>query len=426
MIPKNGPLDPLNTDFDTDLRTAKLPENTRTVLKNFTEEAKKAFGENLIGVYLHGSAVLGGFNEKKSDLDLIVVVKEEPRDGEKRAFMDALLKLSQKTSEKGIEMSVLSEASCRPFVFPTPFFLHFSETHRAWYERDPEDYIAHMKGTDPDLAAHFMILYHRGIRLYGASIRSVFDCPDSKSYLAGIEADIEESPEEIADNPVYYILNLLRVLAYKRQNLVLSKKDAALRALQEDEFKAYGGLILSALQAYTEGTGEEFSEKAGKTDKEALDDEGLLRTFSSELLQKIKSCSMNSRRSWFLTEEAVQVCFEKQALRVRNTKELSEVFRKGRKAGRKFARRLLLEYRIHEETELHIGAGSLYAELKLHAFFDRVFTAFSRFFGRLHLSPLQKLCDRLHVHAYQIDCGEKTIDRNRLVFDLLAPLYGGK
>ena len=36
-------------------------------------------GGNLVGLYLHGSLALGGFNPRRSDVDYIAVVQARPR-----------------------------------------------------------------------------------------------------------------------------------------------------------------------------------------------------------------------------------------------------------------------------------------------------------------------------------------------------------
>ena len=45
----------------------------------FVIQSKHILGDNLTGIYLHGSAVMGCFNDKKSDIDLLVVVKNDIR-----------------------------------------------------------------------------------------------------------------------------------------------------------------------------------------------------------------------------------------------------------------------------------------------------------------------------------------------------------
>ena len=52
--------------------TLQIPEN---ILTQFVAAARETIGENLLGVYLHGSAAMGCFNPKSSDLDLLVGVK---------------------------------------------------------------------------------------------------------------------------------------------------------------------------------------------------------------------------------------------------------------------------------------------------------------------------------------------------------------
>ena len=59
-----------------------------TVLKCFVEQSKEILKDNLVGIYLHGSAVMGCYNPAKSDIDLIIVVKDSIEDSVKRVFMD--------------------------------------------------------------------------------------------------------------------------------------------------------------------------------------------------------------------------------------------------------------------------------------------------------------------------------------------------
>ena len=59
----------------------------------FAERSAEILGENLVGVYLHGSAAMGCYNAAKSDLDLIVVTGESPDDDCKRAYMDMVMEI---------------------------------------------------------------------------------------------------------------------------------------------------------------------------------------------------------------------------------------------------------------------------------------------------------------------------------------------
>lgn len=196
-----------------------------TITEAFVKESREILGDNLVGVYLHGSAVMECFNEKKSDIDLLVVINKEISDEIKMRYMDMVVRLKADAPEKGIEMSIVRKEVCKPFVYPTPFELHFSITHLGWYTADSADYVAKMKGTDRDLAAHFTIIYHRGKCLYGEEIENVFEKVSRKKYFDSILSDIEDAKEDIITNPAYIVLNLCRVLAYKREGLILSKKE---------------------------------------------------------------------------------------------------------------------------------------------------------------------------------------------------------
>lgn len=219
------------------------------VIENFTQEAVKIIGPNLVGVYLHGSAVMGCFQPKKSDLDFIVVVKETMPDEVKRAFMKMVVTLNAEGPAKGIEMSIVRREVCDPFVYPTPFELHFSVGCLNWYLEDQEGFIQKMNGTDKDLAAHFTVIRARGKCLCGAPIEEVFGVVPQRDYIDSLWYDIESAADEIAENTMYLTLNLARVLAYLEEKTVLSKQEGGEWGLKNLPVK-YHGLLQEALREY--------------------------------------------------------------------------------------------------------------------------------------------------------------------------------
>ena len=126
------------------------------LLCSITSAAKDILGDALRGVYLHGSLAMGCFNPEKSDIDLLLVINREMTDAQKRRFMEIVVELNARAPKKGLELSVVKEEVCRHFVYPTPFELHFSPAHLAWWQGDPEDYVRRMNGTDPDLVRAIM------------------------------------------------------------------------------------------------------------------------------------------------------------------------------------------------------------------------------------------------------------------------------
>lgn len=219
------------------------------ITKNFVRQSREILGDNLVGIYLHGSAVMGCFNEKKSDIDLIVAVNASLSKEIKRRYMDMVVELNEYAPKKGIELSIVRKDACKPFVYPTPYELHFSVTHLQWYKTNPTDYIDRMNGLDKDMAAHFTVIYHRGKCLYGKEIKSVFEKVDKKFYFDSILNDVENSEEDIQTEPGYIILNLCRVLAYKNDGLILSKREGGEWGTNNIPEK-YRGLIFRALDDY--------------------------------------------------------------------------------------------------------------------------------------------------------------------------------
>ena len=177
------------------------------IINDFANISQRILGENLVGVYLHGSAAMGCFHPKLSDLDLIVIVEDEVPEQGKLDFMREVVALNEDAPAKGIEMSIVRRKFCTPFVYPTPFELHFSVAHLKWFRENPWDYVEKMQGTDPDLAAHFTILKKCGIVLWGEAIETVFGEISPEAYTDSICRDIENAAEDIVENPMYIILN---------------------------------------------------------------------------------------------------------------------------------------------------------------------------------------------------------------------------
>ena len=217
----------------------------------FVEQSKEILRDALVGVYLHGSLAMGCFNPQKSDIDLIIVVDRPLTDSVKRAYMEMVVAYNALGPAKGIEMSIVLREVCKPFVYPTPYELHFSAGHLHWYQDDPDDYIRRMNGTDKDLAAHFTIINKRGRCLYGAPIEDVFAEVPGGDYMDSIWFDVEGAAEEITEYPMYLTLNLARVLAYQKEGLVLSKKEGGDWALERLPAE-YRPLIADALREYSE------------------------------------------------------------------------------------------------------------------------------------------------------------------------------
>jgi len=225
--------------------------NRQVVLEKVTVLLKNELSESLIGIYLHGSMAMGCFNPLQSDIDILVLVKEGQSKATYKKIANELIHLEEELKiVKGFEFSVVLEAYAVAFVYPTPFEFHYSLFHKEKYLTD-ENYFCGGYA-DPDLAAHFVVTYHRGIVLFGKPIKQVFTPIDNQYYIDSIKSDVDGALEGIIDNPVYYVLNLSRVLQYLRNSVISSKKEAGEWALNELPAQ-YKKIIAKCLLRYENG-----------------------------------------------------------------------------------------------------------------------------------------------------------------------------
>ena len=149
---------------------ADCPQPIRAQIEGFTQNITQILGDNLTGVYLHGSLAMGCFNPARSDIDLLVITQKTMTPEARRATAYGVLAASGHPNP--IEVSFVRLSCLHPWQYPTPFDFHFSEEWREkttlelsngdWQSWDSTELLK-----DADLAAHVTITRARGIVLVG-------------------------------------------------------------------------------------------------------------------------------------------------------------------------------------------------------------------------------------------------------------------
>jgi streptomycin 3"-adenylyltransferase len=219
---------------------------TNNILDTIIKNHKEILGENLVGIYLHGSLVMGCYTDN-SDIDFIVVVSEPIEFKTKRKLIDAIMQIKS-LPKNGLEMSVILKKYAKEFVYPTPFELHYSNSHKDKYLSD-KNYICG-GFEDKDLAAHLTIINHRGRCIFGKEINEVFGAVPREDYIDSIKNDIEDSKNTILEAPVYITLNLCRVLYYLREGAICSKLEGGKWGINFAPIQ-YKKIIKDATKVYT-------------------------------------------------------------------------------------------------------------------------------------------------------------------------------
>ncbi len=196
----------------------------------------RVLGDNLLGVYLHGSLALGCFNPRRSDIDLLAVTHRPMSAADRHAVAAALLDLSGQPYP--VEISILAREQLHPWRYPTPFDFHYSEDWRgqtaaALADGSWQRWTASERG-DPDLAAHITVLHARGVVLLGPPIADVFPPVPRADFVHPLRLDVLDPRfglTSLAEHPVYSLLNACRTLAYLREGAILSKAEGGAWAL---------------------------------------------------------------------------------------------------------------------------------------------------------------------------------------------------
>ena len=91
-------------------------------------------GTDLLGVYLYGSAVIGGL-QRYSDIDLCVVTKRATTSAEKKNIFKSLLGISgryMKEVKRPIELTIVEQAAVNPWQYPPQCDFQYGE----WLRED--------------------------------------------------------------------------------------------------------------------------------------------------------------------------------------------------------------------------------------------------------------------------------------------------
>jgi predicted nucleotidyltransferase len=111
-----------------------LPARTRERLDDLKKALVKSLGDDLVALVVHGSAVRGGFREKESDVDVIVVLKDDAR-----AKLDVIANaLTLARNSTRIECMILTDAEIprAADVFPL-LYQDIQRCHAIVHGKDP-------------------------------------------------------------------------------------------------------------------------------------------------------------------------------------------------------------------------------------------------------------------------------------------------
>ncbi len=192
-------------------------------------------GDALLGVSLHGSAVLGGLRGT-SDLDLLAVTGTPTTDRQRRALTQGLLDVSRRRARgrpgRPVELTVVVQEHVRPWHFPPMVEYEYGEWLRDDYERGT------VPGPrmNPDLALLVTVALAHPHPLLGASPVELLDPVPHADVRRAAVAGIPGLLDDFADDTRNVLLTLARIWVTLATGTIRPKDraaDWALRRLPE-------------------------------------------------------------------------------------------------------------------------------------------------------------------------------------------------
>jgi streptomycin 3"-adenylyltransferase len=204
-------------------------------LQELEGSTRHVLGEALVGVYPHGSLVLGGWRADRSDIDVLVVVDRILLPLEQSRLADAWTEDALPCPGVGLELSVVTkETAGSPSARP-PFELHVTT---APQDRKVVD--GHGHPGELDLVLHFAVCRSLG--------HPVFAHVPHRLVMAQLADEltwaVEHNPSE------YAVLNACRAWRYAVDRSLVSKVDGGRWAAERLDGPELG-LVRAALAAQT-------------------------------------------------------------------------------------------------------------------------------------------------------------------------------
>jgi predicted nucleotidyltransferase len=201
-------------------------------LEEIVRGLRGVLGDNLVGAYLHGSAVLGGLRPR-SDIDVIAVVRRRATEGEKRRLAQLALGVSGRGGDavgrRPLELDVVVQGEIHPWRYPPRFEFHYSELWRERFEHGELE--PWSKRTNVDLASAITMALAGDTPLHGPPAADVFERVPRSDYVDAVLRDVDTVDDYIEWDARNVILTLPRIWTAVATEEIHSKDSAAEWAL---------------------------------------------------------------------------------------------------------------------------------------------------------------------------------------------------
>jgi hypothetical protein len=188
--------------------------------------AVRAAGQ-LLAVYLHGSAVLGGWVRGRSDVDILIVAADDTDQATADSMTLAILAAGLACPGPGLETSIVAASPAREPSRPWPYLRHVAAGPAGQPRIVVPDEAA---PGDRDLLMHYAVCRAAGRAVLGPAPRELLGPIPRREVLAYLADELDWG---LANAPERYaVLNACRAVAFLSDGAIVSKVSAGEAALR--------------------------------------------------------------------------------------------------------------------------------------------------------------------------------------------------
>lgn len=196
------------------------PNGPHETARAVRQVLSSVLGEDLVAVYLHGSAVLGGFRWDQSDIDILALSRGALSDQQLRRVADALVHLSYPANE--LELSLMTAIEAAAPELPAPRFQLHLTTDGGTSAGKVVD--GRARAGDPDLVLHLAVCRARGAAVVGPPPREALAAIPDATVLSVMRDEIGWARTHASLE--YLVLTSARVWLFAETGRIASKIEA--------------------------------------------------------------------------------------------------------------------------------------------------------------------------------------------------------
>jgi streptomycin 3"-adenylyltransferase len=212
------------------------------------EVLQELLGSHLVGVYLYGSAVMGGLRPN-SDVDVLAVTNQSLSKNVRRDLKDRLLHVSggigNADAIRPLEVTVINQSDVVPWHYPPKYEFMYGEWLRGRFEKGDVPKPSY----EPDLAILLIQARNTGISLFGPKAADILEPVPSQDIRKAIAESLPDLVANLRGDERNVILTLARMWLTVSTGEIYAKDKAAEWAIPRLP-PAHAELLSIACEAY--------------------------------------------------------------------------------------------------------------------------------------------------------------------------------